>query len=302
MFLKFIILLFLIFPFNVQISMADSFDLDYVGESMTHISRDGDSIVSIAREYGVGYVELRSANPKVDVWMVREGTNVIIPSMHLLPDVENEGIIVNLPEMRLYAFLESGKDPVTFPLGIGRTGLSTPSGSTEIVRKISGPTWTPTKRMREEDPSLPEFMLPGDDNPLGTHMLYFGWPEYGIHGTDKPYGIGRRVSSGCIRMFPEDISQFYHMVPLSTKVKIIDQAIKVGWIGNELYMEAHTEIDQVNLMETQGFVDGYDLSDDQLRLIFSEAGDYINVLNWEKIREVVRERSGVPEIIASSVD
>ena len=297
MFLKLSILLLVSFLIFVP-SLANSSESNSVGEAMNHISEDGDTIVSIARKYGVGYVELRSANPDVDVWMIREGSNIIIPSMHILPEFDGKGIVVNLPEMRLYAFLDSDNDPVTFPLGIGRTGLSTPLGRTNIVRKVSGPMWTPTKRMREEDPSLPETMPPGKDNPLGTHMLYFDWPEYGIHGTDKPYGIGRRVSSGCLRMYPEDISQFYHMIEVGTEVKVIDQAIKVGWVGDELYMEAHTEIDQVNLMESQGFVDGYDLSDDQLRLIFSKAGDSIDNLDWEMIRNIVQDRSGVPEVIA----
>ncbi len=289
-----IVVLFVLLISSYSANAANS----AVGKITEHIASGEDSLVSIARKYGVGYVEIRAANPKIDPWIIKKGTKIIVPTMHIVPNVEKEGIVVNLPEMRLYAYVYGEDNPITFPIGIGRLGLSTPIGTTEIVRKMENPTWRPTQRMRDEDPSLPVSVPPGPDNPLGTHFLYFGWPTYGIHGTNKPYGIGRRVSSGCIRLYPEDIEQFYHMIPVGTKVRVIDRAVKVGWVDNKLYMEAHTEMSQVYQMEEYGKVDNYSLTDEQMLLILEEAGKYAKNLNWEIIRKAIKERSGLPVVIA----
>ena len=149
-----------------------------------------------------------AANPGIDPWVPGEGTEINLPTVHLMPDLADadpEGIVVNLAEMRLYFFEKPGGVPQSFPIGIGRDGLNTPTGTTEVVAKRKNPTWRPTKRMRDEDPELPEVVPPGEDNPLGTRALYLGWPQYLIHGTNKPHGVGRRVSSGCVRLYPEDV-------------------------------------------------------------------------------------------------
>ena len=274
------------------------YDKNYIGETVEYSAVFEDTFIHLARKNGLGFVEMRAANPKIDPWIPGEGTKLIIPSRHLLPDVKREGIVINLPEMRVYAFVNGDKAPSTYPIGIGREGLSTPTGKTEIVRKKDGPTWRPTPRMRKEDPELPESVPPGPDNPLGTHALYLGWPAYLIHGTNRPYGIGRRVSSGCIRLYPENIKMLFKEIEVGTEVNVINQPVKVAWIENELYLEVHPDLEQAILMEETGQVKHRDISDEDMKRITSAAGEFQDRLRWPTIRAAFRERKGYPLLIA----
>ncbi len=274
------------------------YEKNYIGDMETYTAVYEDTLIHLAREHGLGFVEVRAANPTLDPWIPGAGAEVILPKRHLLPDASREGLVINLPEMRVYGFLNGDDMPVTYPLGIGREGLNTPLGKTTIVRKKENPTWRPTQRMRDEDPSLPAVVPPGPDNPLGTHALYFGWPTYAMHGTTRPYGIGRRVSSGCIRMYPENIIELFEQVPIGTKVNVINQPIKVAWIGNELYLEAHPEMDQTMDMEEKGKASGKKLRDKDIILINNKAGMYRELLNWPRIRKAAAERRGYPVRIA----
>lgn len=269
------------------------------GELKTHTTSYEDTMVQIARDYDIGFVELRAANPDVDPWMPGANVDLIIPSMYILPDAPRRGVVINLPEMRLYYYGREEMPPESFPLGVGREGLSTPIGSTTVVSKIEGPVWRPTKRMREEDPTLPEMVPPGPDNPLGTHALYLGWPEYRIHGTNKPYGIGRRSSSGCIRMYPEDIVRLYPQVPVGTPVTVVDQPVKAAWIGNEFYIEAHPSIGQANAIEENGGLPAYEFTENDMKEILRAAGKDADRLDWDKIRDVIRARNGYPVVVAT---
>ncbi len=275
---------------------------NYVGDMETYTAVYEDTLIHLARKHGLGFVEIRAANPTLDPWIPGAGAEIILPKRHLLPDAPRGGLVINLPEMRVYGFLNGDDAPVTYPLGIGREGLDTPLGKTTVVRKKEAPTWRPTKRMREEDPTLPAVVPPGEDNPLGTHALYLGWPTYALHGTTRPYGIGRRVSSGCIRLYPESIIKLFEQVPVGTKVNVIDQPIKVAWIGNELYLEAHPEMEQVMSMEENGKTKNKKLSDRDIALINDKAGMYRDRLNWPRIRKVVLERKGYPVRIAKYFD
>lgn len=281
-------------PQKAPQSAANAYAKDYVGEIQTYVAKYEDTMVQIAREYNVGFVELRAANPFLDPWIPGEGKKIMIPTMHLLPRAPREGIVMNLAEMRMYAYMKPGQPPKTFPIGIGREGLLTPSGTTSVVRKKDGPTWRPTARMRKENPELPAVVEQGPDNPMGTHALYLGWPEYAIHGTDKPYSIGRRSSSGCIRMYPENITQVFEMVPIGTPVTVVNQAVKLGWIGNKLYLEAHPTMEQADKMEIDGGLPGYVFPEEDMGIIVASAGEYARDLNWPLIRQIIRERRGYP--------
>lgn len=266
----------------------------YVGDEIIHKAKYEDTFVQLAREHDLGYVEMRAANPYLDPWMPGEGAEIILPARHLIPDAEQEGIVINLPEMRLYAFLDSYAPPVTHPLGIGRDGLLTPTGTTSITRKKEAPSWRPTPRMRKEDPDLPSVVEPGPMNPLGTHALYLGWPTYAIHGTNRPFGIGRRVSSGCIRLYPEDIESFFKKIPVGTKVSVVNQPIKAAWIDESLYVEAHLTMQQADVMEDDGGVPSYDFTEADLAAIMKVAGDYAEKVDWRLVRNTVRKRAGYP--------
>ncbi len=275
---------------------------NYVGDMETYTAVYEDTLIHLARKHGLGFVEIRAANPTLDPWIPGARAEVILPKRHLLPDAPREGLVINLPEMRVYGFLNGDEAPFTYPLGIGREGLDTPLGTTTIVRKKEAPTWRPTKRMREEDPTLPAVVPPGEDNPLGTHALYFGWATYAMHGTTRPYGIGRRVSSGCIRLYPESIIKLFEQVPVGTKVNVINQPIKVAWIGSELYLEAHPEMEQAMSMEEKGKIKNKKISDKDIALINDKAGMYSDRLNWPRIRKAVLDRSGYPVRIAKYFD
>lgn len=270
----------------------------YTGDTKIIETKYEDTMVEIARANDIGFNELRSANPFVDPWIPGAGVEMVIPSRHILPESVREGVVINLPEMRIYLYDAKGNLKQTHPIGIGREGLATPIGTTTVVRKTVGPIWRPTPRMLREDPKLKPVVGPGPDNPMGTHALYLGWPTYAIHGTDKPYGIGRRASSGCIRLYPEDIVAVYPQVPIGTKVTVVNQPVKAAWIDGELFIEASPPLDQAMMIEENGGHPYYDLSDADMRHILKVAGKRAGSLDWGKIREVIRNRDGIPVAVA----
>lgn len=279
---------------GIKPSEAAPYAKDYFGETIVHKAAFEDTLIHLARNNELGFVELRAANPTLDPWIPGAGARIILPKKHLLPEAPRKGLVINLAEMRIYYFKEEGKEPQTYPISIGREGLQTPKGSTKIVRKADGPTWRPTKRMRDEDPELPASVGPGPDNPLGTHALYLGWPQYLIHGTNKPYGIGRRVSSGCMRMYPEHIKELFPQVPVGTPVTVVDQPVKAGWIGNQFYVEVSPNQEQSLKIEEDGLVKAYEITAEDMKRISKKAGEHANNINWKLVRKAVQEHRGVP--------
>lgn len=273
---------------------APVYDKDYVGKMQFYRAKYEDTLVHLARQHGLGFVEMRAANPSLDPWIPGAGANIVLPTQSLLPDAPREGIVLNLPEMKLYYFEKPGQAPIVYSISPGREGLNTPVGMTTIQGKKEGPTWRPTARMRKEDPTLKEFYPPGPDNPLGTHALYLGWPEMRIHGTNKPYAIGRRASSGCIRMYPESIKDIYYRVPVGTKVTSVDQPVKVGWIDNKMYVEVSPTQEQSLEIERIGELKSYEITGEDMRRITRKAGPYADQIDWESVRKAVREHRGYP--------
>ena len=267
---------------------------DLVGQMGSHVTVFEDNLLDVARANDLGFVEIRAANPGLDPWLPGANVRIVLPTAHLLPDAPREGIVINLPEMRLYYFPDSGDAPETYPIGIGREGWTTPTGSSRIVRKAAGPSWYPPESIRAERPELPAVVAPGEDNPLGSHALYLDWPAYLIHGTNRPWGIGRRVSSGCIRMYPEDIVTLFEKIPVGTPVTVVDQPIKMGWVDGELFVEAHPTQTQVDMLEIEGRFDqevplgilG------QVESFAAETGT--RTVDWAAVLAAVKERRGYP--------
>jgi len=262
-------------------------------ETTTYRAAYEDTLLDVARRFNLGYVEMVAANPGVDPWLPGQGSELVLPTVHLLPEAEPEGIIINLADMRLYYVSAPGAAPQSYPIGIGREGLTTPLGTTEIARKKIDPAWRPTARMREEKPELPEAVPPGPDNPMGNRAIYLGWPQYAIHGTNKPWGIGRRVSSGCIRMYPEDVEELFEKVAVGTKVTVVDQPVKLGWIDGQLFMEAHPSQAQSDQLEALGHFDP-SLPSSVVDQVLAVAGEEAHRLDWSRIRQVAVERRGYP--------
>lgn len=274
--------------------------LNYVGQIETYKAHDDDTMLTIGEREALGYVELRSANPAMDPWRPGNGTFMILPKMHLLPEAPRKGVVINLSEMRLYYFQKNGEIK-TFPIGVGREGFSTPLGTTNVVSKTQNPTWRPTDRMLREDPTLKAFYGPGDDNPLGPYALYLGWPQYRIHGTNKPWGIGRRVSSGCIRMYNANAEYLYQNVPVGTSVTVIRQPIKFGWIGDMLYIEAHPDEMLADQVERAGGNIEYKVPPDIFANLSRAAGHARDQIDWRAVREALKDRRGYPVPILNGV-
>ncbi|MDI1228070.1 MAG: L,D-transpeptidase family protein [bacterium] len=270
------------------------------GEMKTYALNEEDTFIDVARAYRLGYVELRAANPELDPWSPDPGSVMVIPTFKLLPRARQEGIVVNLGEMRMYYFRGAGLPPLSFPLGIGREGLETPLGDTSIVRKAAGPSWHPTDRMKKEKPWLPGTVSPGASNPLGTHAMYLGWPTFLIHGSNKPWGIGRRVSSGCMRMYPEDIINMFNMTPIGTRVQVVNQPIKTAWVGDNLYLEANPSMTQSGEIEIDGTHTIKPMGDGLRETIVQTAGDAAGRVDWSTVNRVIRERRGYPVLIATT--
>jgi L,D-transpeptidase ErfK/SrfK len=219
-----------------------------VGRIQRVAAHEADTLLDIARANDLGLVELTEANPEVDVWLPGEGTPVIVPTRFVLPPGPREGIVVNVAEMRLY-YYPPPETPwerrvvITHPVAIGRVGLDTPLGTFAVADKITDPSWTVPKDMAAEyrDKGVPfqAVVPPGPDNPLGSHALVLDRPGYFIHGTNRPWSIGMRVSRGCIRLYPEDIRSLFPEVPQGTPVRIVDLPYKLGREAGVWYLEAH---------------------------------------------------------------
>lgn len=219
-----------------------------IGAVQTYTIKDKETLIDLARTYGVGFNEIADANRLTDPWTPARGSRVTIPTTWLLPEVLDDGIIINLAEMRLYYFfaVANNKYVSTFPIGIGVQGFNTPSGMYRITAKIKDPVWRIPKEFRDEYPDFPDFVPPGPDNPLGGHWLQLSVKGYGIHGTNRPLGIGRRVSHGCIRLYPEDIESLFNFIKPGTPVKIIDEPVKAAMYDDKVYLEIHSSGKEVS--------------------------------------------------------
>jgi L,D-transpeptidase ErfK/SrfK len=265
-----------------------------IGEMRTIKAKDKDTLSDLAVEYQIGYAQLVAANPTVDPWLPGKGTEIIIPDWHILPEATREGIVLNTSELRLYYFPADGSAPRTFPIGIGRQGLYTPKGTTTVVSKRANPTWSPTPRMRQEDPRLPVTVPAGPDNPLGLHAMYLGWPSYRIHGTNHEKGVGRRASSGCIRMYKDEIKWLFSQVTPGTKVTSIEEPIKIAWIGDDLFIEAEPNNIQIDEIEYKNRQVTVEIPEGTIERVRTKAGKKVDRVNWEKVRDVLITRSGIP--------
>ncbi|MFQ5772955.1 MAG: L,D-transpeptidase family protein [Kiloniellaceae bacterium] len=266
---------------------------DLVGSIATHKVGETETLIGIARRYDLGFVELRAANPGVDPWLPGAGARLLLPAAHVLPEGPRDGIVINLAEQRLYYFSGPGEPVMSFPIGIGRQGWETPLGRTEVVGKRTNPTWIPPPSIRAEQPDLPAAVPPGPNNPLGAYALDLGWRGFVIHGTNKPDGIGRRVSHGCIRLYPEDIARLFERVTVGTRVTVIDQPVKLGRSGGELYLEVHPTQAQADEIEAQGRFTPAAVSDLAWRVVRAAADQAVR-LDWPAIQRAAAERRGVP--------
>jgi len=280
-------------------------DQDLVGVVQITTSTKEDTLSDIARRFNVGYEEIVRANPGIDPWLPGEGKKIVVPSQFIIPNAPREGIVINVPQMRLWYFPKAKKgEPqlvYTFPIGIGRVGWATPMGTTKIVRRQKDPTWRPTasilKEHRENGEELERVIGPGPDNPLGRYAFYLGWPSYMIHGTNKPAGVGLRSSHGCIRLYPEDIELLFNMAPLGTQVRVVNEPFVFGWQNDQLYLQAFDVLED----------DTRDWQKAQKKLVSKSLGADIQKelkkrgeeVNWDLVAAAGHDPRGIPLSISN---
>lgn len=270
-----------------------------VGEIQVQEASAADTLSDIARARRVGYDQIVQANPAVDPWLPGEGARVVVPTQHVLPDAPREGLVLNLPEMRIYYYppRKRGRPPtvLTFPVSIGRLDWRTPLGLTRVATKVTNPEWRPPASIKAEHAQEGEELLdvypPGPDNPLGEYALRLAREGYLIHGTNRPYGIGMRVTHGCVRLYPEDIALLFREVPVGAPVRILDQPNKVGWRGAELYLESHPPLEENRAR------DGNRLTPAVQAVVAATRARPARV-NWDEVVRVAAEAQGIPVAIS----
>ena len=275
-----------------------------IGRNGTDVALQEDTLFDIARRNGVGYEELVAANPGVDPWLPGDGTEILIPSRYILPDAPRTGIVVNLPEHRLYYYPKPKKgEPavvITYPISTAKMDWKTPLGVTKIVSKEENPNWYPPasvlKEHEERGDPLPKVVPPGPDNPLGAHKMRLAIPggAYLIHGTNKPAGVGMQVTHGCIRMYPENVAELFAMVSIGTQVNLIDQPNKAGWQRGTLYVERHAALEGTNnpLDSDPAAMD---------RLVTEAASGRPVEVDWSRVQGAFERQTGVPVSVSQPV-
>lgn len=277
-------------------------DVDLIGYLRQALVEEGDTLLDVARRHNIGQEEILLANRKTDRWLPDIASTVLLPTRYILPRAERRGIVINVPEMRLYYYppdyLGRHSMVVTHPISVGRMDWTTPLGLTRIAAKVEDPSWHPPESIRieaaERGETLPKVIPPGPDNPLGRFAMRLAVPGYLIHSTNKPYGVGMRVTHGCVRMYPEDIEPLFREIPVNTPVQIVDQPVKLGWLADSLYIEVHPPLEEAS-------VDDEALLRLALDLLQIEHGRRPLQLKGGALHQALRERSGMPTVIGEAL-
>lgn len=289
--LSFLFVLFYITLGTCQVNESYNFSPSFISllpnqfiyfENLKYTLHENDTLVDLAVQFKTGYYHLTLANKDIDPWLPPTGKTIIIPKKTLIPEeflfMPDNVIIINLPEMRLYYF----KDEKVFiaPIGIGDKGSLPPVGVYTIINKKEKPTWYPPPSIKAEDPTLPDVVPPGPDNPMGDYALYLSRGLYAIHGTNKVYSIGRRSTHGCIRLYPEDIEFLYKNVSIGTLVKIVYEPYKLAIQNGKIYLQAYPDMENLIKSPIQHIIQKLDLIAEKKNLNYQ-----IDLINLEKALE-----------------
>ncbi len=265
-----------------------------IGKIQTVVANENDTLIDIGHQHKLGFEEMQRANPDLGMWYPGEGAEVVLPTRFILPPGPREGLVINLSELRLYYYPPAGQGerPIveTYPISVGRQGFETPLGTFKTTVKVKDPAWSPPESMRREAAArgepAPSIVPPGPDNPLGRHAILLNIPSYLIHGTNRPAGVGMRVSRGCVRMLPEDIESLYERVPSGTQVTLINEPFKAGWEEDELFVQSYPLMG-----EKEGTVEPLI---DALDVLAETLGDKQPPVDYALVRQAVEARSGRP--------
>ena len=264
-----------------------------IGDIGEHVTRYEDTLHDVARDNDLGFTQLVTANRGIDPWLPGAGKKIVLPQFYLLPDSPRRGLVINLAQHRAYYFPPGGGTVETYPIGVGVQGWVTPRGTTRIVQKFVHPGWAPPASIRREKPELPAYVPPGPDNPMGDYAMALGWRSYYIHGTNKPYGVGRNVSHGCIRFYPEDIERLFHEVSVGTPVHVTDEEVSAAWVQNRLYVAVFPNKEQTDQIDIQEPMTPM-LPARLMETVRAAAGSEAERVDWELVRRLGMERKGIP--------
>jgi L,D-transpeptidase ErfK/SrfK len=261
-----------------------------VGTPQAYTIQKGDTLWDVARHLGLGINAVQHAFPGLDMWIPTEGITVEFPTSWVLPKSDRRGIVINIPEMRLYYFPDAGSAPptvITYAVGLGREDWQTPTGKFHVTEKTVNPSWVIPAGIREErirDKRRFENMIPGGDpsNPLGRYRMRLSLPLYGIHGTNIPWGVGMQVSHGCVRLYPEDIEALFPVVPLGTPGEFVYQPVKLGARDGEIFLEAHHDV----------YGTRFDYWN-ETRTLVEEQG-WSDLVDWGLVAAALDRKSGMP--------
>jgi L,D-transpeptidase ErfK/SrfK len=284
----------LLFCGAVDVALAETFSLGSQNDSVVGVplyvkAGAKDTLMDMARASNLGYDDMRQANPSVDMWVPGAGADVMLPKLFVLPNAARKGIVINRAEKRLYFYpADRPNDVDIYTISVGKDAMGTPLGSFTVIEKRENPTWTPGPGVRAAHAAygdiLPATVPPGPDNPLGRFAMRLSNPDYLIHGTSKPWGLGMEVSGGCIRMYPEGVEELYPKVAIDTPVVIIDQPYKVGWHANDLYLEVQTGEKSIHQSAESVIPDAI-------------KNDASVKIDWTLVEQVVAEDSGIPMLV-----
>jgi L,D-transpeptidase ErfK/SrfK len=276
-----------------------------IGEDASVTTVYQDTLPDLAQRYSLGYYEIIRANPGVDVWIPGDGKHLTLPRRRILPPAPREGIVVNLPEHRLYFYPKARPGEravvITYPVSVGKMDWRTPLGVTRIVSKVRNPQWYPPESVRREhadrgDP-LPKVVPAGPDNPLGAFAMRLGISSgsYLIHGTNNPLAVGMPVTHGCIRMYPDDIAALFPLVAVATTVRLINEPVKVAWVGGQLLIEVHPPVDA----EGQSIEPDLQVLEP---LLDQELGNDTAAIHWDLARETLQAATGMPTLVGLAAE
>jgi L,D-transpeptidase ErfK/SrfK len=278
------------YPYNGHIATGEG---TVVGELQTYVVEEGDTLLDVGRHFDLGYNEMTAANPGVDPWMPSPSEVLVIPTEFVLPDSRRQGVVVNIPEMRLYHY--QGGALVTYPVGLGRDDWRTPEGSFKIRGKTENPTWVIPESIRAEhirDRNDPRTSIAGGDpeNPLGLFRLELTLPLYALHGSNMPWGVGMQVSHGCIRLYNEDIAILFREAQVGSPGEFIYQPVKVGMRNGLVFIEVHPDI--YNLRTS--------LEDEAEQLLVRHG--WSEGIDQNRLRRALRDQTGMPVMISLQIE
>ncbi len=256
------------------------------------------TLLDIARHFDISREEIKRANPDVSLWVPNIGSTILIPKQFILPDTPQEGIVINIAQRRLFYYPPANKDDparvITYPVSIAREGWHTPTGLTSIVAKHRDPSWFVPKSIKEEhfisgEEDFPSYFPPGPDNPMGMLAMQTGFRGIYIHGTNKPWGIGLRVSHGCIHLYPEDAAEIFSMIEVGTSVRVINEPILIGSLGANIYLSSYSQVDNSEI--------GYSSASLASSIVFNYVSNHqfdIQYIDWDRMQKVAAAQQNLP--------